>query len=497
MAARRNILFIIIDQFRGDCVRGALADHVALPNLRALAADAVLFDTHYSVAAPCGPSRASLLTGQYVMNHGSLRNGTPLRRDTPTLGTEARRAGYDPLLFGYTDVTVDPRGLDPSDPRLTTYEEVAEGFHEALRMRLEDDEGPWRAHLVAKGYAPARYPDTYIPDGDTLDAPAIYSAEDSDTAFLTDEALRALRAADPGWFGLVTYLRPHPPFVAPAPYNKMYAPDAMPDPLPVPGDLDPYCRALRQTKTIATVVEGFPHLPDTPEVARQLRALYFGLASEVDAHIGRLTDWLKDSGQYDDTIIVVTSDHGEMLGDFGLWGKHTFHDAAFHTTLIIRDPSHPGSHGLVVETPTESVDVAPTLLELIGVPTPDSMNGRSLAPFLQGETPEDWRLHTFSELHYGDPVMPTVQQRALGLRANEASLAVFRKGDFRLVHFAGGLPQRLHRAFSEGQDLSADPANMQILLDLSREMLCHRMQTPEGTFARTMVTPQGLKRGDA
>ena len=134
--SRDNVLFVIIDQFRADCLFGVLADHVDLPNLRALMADATSFRRHYSVANPCGPSRASLLTGQYAMNHCSVRNGTPLAHDIPNLATEMRKAGYLPLLFGYTDATPDPRIHAPGDPVLKSYEQVLPAFRKSSRCGL-------------------------------------------------------------------------------------------------------------------------------------------------------------------------------------------------------------------------------------------------------------------------------------------------------------------------------------------------------------------------
>ena len=88
-----NVLIIVIDQLRADCVFGALSDHVDLPNMRSLADDGVRFDQHYYVTSPCGPSRVSLLTGQYASNHRAVRNGTPLRADTPNLATELKKVG--------------------------------------------------------------------------------------------------------------------------------------------------------------------------------------------------------------------------------------------------------------------------------------------------------------------------------------------------------------------------------------------------------------------
>ena len=101
MAPRRNVLLITVDQWRGDCLSAVGHPVVRTPNLDRLAAQGVLFRCHYAQAAPCGPSRASLHTGQYLMNHRSGRNGTPLDARFTNVALEARKCGYEPALFGY------------------------------------------------------------------------------------------------------------------------------------------------------------------------------------------------------------------------------------------------------------------------------------------------------------------------------------------------------------------------------------------------------------
>ncbi|MCK0151543.1 sulfatase-like hydrolase/transferase [Marivita sp. S6314] len=490
-----NTLFIVIDQLRADCVSGALAQHLDLPNMRAFAKDAVSFQNHYSVTAPCGPSRVSILTGQYASNHGATRNGTPLKHDTPTIATAARDHGYDPMLFGYTDTSHDPRYLEPDDPRLFSYEEVAAGFREVVRMRLEGDYSEWETYLKDNGYAPGPYPDLYRPTGDTPDSPALYAAEHSDTAFLTNRTLEELAQHPPGWFAHLTYIRPHPPFVAPAPYNAMYAADAMPAPKTAE---DPewhgFMGPARSGSSVSRVVEGFPDLPDTEDAVKMIRALYFGLATEVDHHIGRIFGWLKDSGQYDNTLIVLTSDHGELLGDYGIWGKRTFHDAAFHVPLIVRDP-RASARGEVVTAPTESIDISPTILDCLGVPVPHSMDGQSLRPFLNGTSPANWRRYSVSELDFADPVQPTPWQTALNLSLDGANLAVLRKGNLRYVQFAEGLEPILLDVSNgeESRNLAKNSDQTQTRLDLMQDMLCHRMVNTDGTFSRTLITEAGVK----
>ena len=110
------------------------------------------FTNHFSVTNPCGPSRASILTGLYAMNHRSVRNGTPMSEGITNIALEMRKLGFDPLLFGYTDTSRDPRGKSPDDPVLQTYEAVMPGFTELLEMRQETGSRPWQKFLRDKGY---------------------------------------------------------------------------------------------------------------------------------------------------------------------------------------------------------------------------------------------------------------------------------------------------------------------------------------------------------
>jgi arylsulfatase A-like enzyme len=423
MSSTENVLFIVIDQLRADCVFGELAKHIDLPNLRALMSDAVTFEHHFSVVNPCSPARASLLTGQYAMNHRSVRNGTPLRHDVPNVATEMRKAGYLPMLFGYTDTSQDPRIFDANDPAMRSYEYPMKGFQEVVEMRFEMSY-PWRSHLINQGYDFETFADLYTPASPTGEAPkindpALYRAEDSDTAFLTDRFLAAMPAhRRTNWFAHLTYIRPHPPLVAPAPYNTMYDPAV----LPLPTRLDdaaaeiavhPFFGPTLAQKTPAGNLIGFPDLAPTDDNIQTLRSLYFGLITEVDVHIGRVIKFLKDSGQYDDTLLIITADHGEMLDDRHSWSKFTVHDAAYHTPLIIRQPGNTARAGTVVTQPIETIDIAPTILDWVGQDIPNSMDGRSLLPLLRGDVPQDWRTYSFSELDFQSPARPHFGKRRL------------------------------------------------------------------------------------
>ena len=194
-----NVLLITLDQFRADCLSSAGHRLVRTPAIDALAADGVRFTHHFNQCAPCGPSRTSLHTGQYLMNHRSVANGTPVDDRFTNIAREMRGLGYVPTLFGYTDMPVDPRTVTRGDdPRLSNWEGVCAGFDVALN--LDSSLAPWGRWLTSLGYdVPSEVGRMYIPEGDRW-GPTRYAAEHSDTAFLTNELLSWVGRQDGPWF---------------------------------------------------------------------------------------------------------------------------------------------------------------------------------------------------------------------------------------------------------------------------------------------------------
>ena len=446
MDAPANVLLITADQWRGDTL-GAIGHAVArTPCLDRLAGEGTLFRRHYTVTAPCGPARASLHTGLYLHNHRSVMNGTPLDRRHANMALEARKRGLAPTLFGYTDTSPDPEGLSPRDPRLFSYEGVLPGYD--VGQALHEDFRPWLAWLRRQGYRGLDTPRAaYAPAGGILGNPAAYAAAHSETAFIADAALDWLGTRDGApWFAHVSFLRPHPPWTAPAAFRRLYSDDAVGTALPAaPDGLHPLIDGLRARFPVSSLVPGFAGVArDLPAAtASALRATYYALMSEVDHHVGRLLDWLDQTGQRDRTLIVFTADHGEYLGDHGLYGKMGLHPQAFHIPLIVAAPGA-AARGRVVEAFTESVDVMPTVLAALGLAAPSACDGLALQPWLAGETPSHWRRAAHWELDYrtltrdlpdADP-----DRAALTARFDERSL---------YVHFAEGAPLFF--------DLAADP----------------------------------------
>lgn len=485
-----NILLITLDQFRGDCL--SIADHpiVQTPHLDRLAREGVRLARHYSQAAPCGPGRASLYTGMYQMNHRVVANGTPLDARFDNIALAARRAGYEPTLFGYTDQSVDPRETTgPDDERLQSYEGILPGF--AVGCDLPSTGvGEWVGWVRAQGYEIE----------DAIDAAIIGEssrpAEVSMAAFLTGRLLDWTAKQKRPWFAHLSQLRPHPPYRAAGRFAAMYDTDAMPAPIaPVP-DRHWLHDGLMRQRDLAVP-------PDEAKMRRR-KAQYFGMISEVDDQLGRLWAALEAAGQWDDTLIVVTADHGEQLGDHGLIQKAGFFEQSYSILGIVRDPRPGKARGTVVERFTENIDWMPTLCEAMGVAVPAQCDGVPLTPFLDGTEPPWWRDAAHWEFDWRGAFIPSgPHDWPWDRRLEQQCLAVLRGETCAYVHFGDGS----FLCF----DLAADPTwrtqtrDPAIVLAQAQAMLTWRarhsdrnltgMLVDKGGKGRWPVMPEGWKAG--
>lgn len=505
MMARRkpNVLLITCDQWRGDSLSAAGHPVVRTPNADALAAEGVLFVRHYGGAAPCSPARACLYTGLYQMNNRVCRNGSPLDRRHGNIALAARALGYDPTLFGYTDVSPDPRYLAPGDPQLKSYEGVLPGF--TVRQLLPEHQKPWLSWLAARGVdASAGHPDIHRPVGGAsravTNAPPVYSADETPAAFLAGEFIRWLGEQDAHWFAHLSFISPHPPFIVPAPYNTLYEPADGPafarqrswrEEAAVHPFLD-YVLGRQEKSKFLPGMDGMVR-DFADEEFRAIRALYWGMISEMDAQLGRIWMAVKAKGAWDDTIVILTSDHAEMLGDHFSLGKGGFFDQSFHTPLIVRDPAR-STAGTRVDRFTEAVDIMPTLLELLGAAPPAHLDGRSLVPFVDGKTPADWRDAAHWEFDFRSIEMGSAE-RHFGLKPQQCNLAAVRTERFKYVHFGGGLPPLLYDLQDdpgELKNLAGDPAFLAVRLELAERLLAWRAEHLDQSLALSALTEHGV-----
>ena len=505
----RNVLFITADQWRGECLSALGHPIVKTPNLDALAAEGTLFRNHYSQATSCGPARASLYTGLYLHNHRSVMNGTPLDDRHANFAREARKAGYDPVLFGYTDISADPRSLDADHPELRTRTGVLPGLTPLVRM--DSDFRPWVEALRQRGYEVEDSPQSlFRPNRNGIDpkrgltfAPTWYRAEDSGTAFLTDEALGYISANDAKpWFVHISYRSPHPPFIVPEPYHALY--DAADVPLPVrhatpeeEAKQHPWARFYLSNQLDSPYTHGVSrsdYLEIDESEIRQIRATYYAMMTELDHQVGRLIAQLKESGAWERTLIVFTSDHGEHLGDHWMMSKFSYYAQTYFVPLIIRDPQaqHVPRSARSIDAFSENVDVMPTILEWLGLEIPIACDGDSLLPFCQGREVEHWRTEAHAEFDFRH--FPGLDGgRTLGLTPDQCSVNLIWDQRHKYVHFTGLPPLffDLESDPNEFHNLADDPACHGLVLEYAQKMLSWRMNHDERTLANTRLGPDG------
>ncbi len=492
-----DVLFITADQWRAECLSALGHPSVRTPHLDALAQGGVLFRNHFANAVPCGPSRASLHTGMYLQNHRSGTNGTPLDARHTNWAKEVGRAGYDPVLFGYTDTSIDPRGVEADDPWLRTYEGPLPGIRVAVMMGEKPH--PWTDWLKARGFAvpediryaySMRGPGPDYEDGAAVPKPLALPVEADDTSFLVDRCIDYIRAAKEPFVAHLSILRPHPPFIAPEPYNAMY------DPLGVPGfarRATPEDEASQHPWLAHQLSRRLFRAPADEKKLRRLKAVYYGLMSEVDTAIGRVIAALKETGRWETTLIVFTSDHGEQMGDHWLLGKCGYFDESYRVPLIVRDPRQPQVHGSVVDDFTENVDIMPTMLDALGLDMPVQCDGRSLAPFLEGKSaPGNWRQEAHWEYDFRNPADDAVEKR-LDLTLHQCTLNVVRGRRYKYVHFTKLPPLffDLERDRHEFEDRARDPAYLPLVLEHAQKLLSWRMNHDEQTLTHIALRDEG------
>jgi arylsulfatase A-like enzyme len=504
--AKKNVLLIVVDQWRGLMLPKLGATYLKLPNIDRLSAEGVTFRNHFTQTVPCGPARASLLTGLYMMNHRAVQNTIPLADRFTNLAHELRRGGYDPALVGYTTTTPDPRHTSPNDPRFFVLGDIMEGFHSVGSFENRDAYFGW---VESQGLRmPKPRENIWLPKGTSAGGataePAVIPKELSDTAWFTQRGLDYLRGrAGKPWFMHLGYYRPHPPFIAPAPYNAMYRPQDMPKVVRAASPAEEgkqnallahYIREVKQTSFFQDGKALGSEMSEA-EVA-QMRATYCGLMSEIDDHLGRVFAYLEETGQWDDTLIVFTCDHGEQLGDHYLLGKIGYFDESYRIPMIIRDPRAEAnsSRGSIVEHFTETIDTMPTILEWLELPVPRQCDGRSLLPFVETGAPANWRTEVHYEFDFRD-LYYTKPETSLGIPMDKCSLAVVQDETFKYVHFAALPPLFFDLAKDPGQfvNRAGDPAYAGRMGEYAAKMLDWRLGFAERTLTGYRATPRGLE----
>ncbi|MGB1360698.1 MAG: sulfatase-like hydrolase/transferase [Alphaproteobacteria bacterium] len=418
-----NILFIMADQLRYDYLGCMGHPTIKTPNIDKLAKDGVVFNHTYCQAPVCGASRMSFYTGRYVSSHGATYNGVPLNLNEWTLGDYLRPHGYRVALSGKTHMVADEQGMaklgiDKNSDLGRLASEC--GFEPYWRDdglhpdKNNDPNSEYNTYLRDNGYEGDNpwhdYANSALGEnGEILsgwemqyaDRPARVNAKHSETAFTADKAIEFMEeAGDNPWCLHASFIKPHWPYVAPAPYNDMYNKDDIIKSVQCESELD-NAHPVYEAFTQKLESKNFSRA----EVQQKIIPVYMGLITEFDANVGRMVEYLKSSGQFENTIIVITSDHGDYLGDHWLGEKALFHDPSVRIPLIVFDPrkSADKTRGAVIDDFVEAIDLIPTFVDWAGgnnVNHNHRLEGASLINFVNGTENKNWRPTAISEYDY-------------------------------------------------------------------------------------------------
>lgn len=475
MAKPKNILFIMFDQLRWDYLSCYGHPHLHTPNIDRLASRGVRFDRATIQSPLCGPSRMSTYTGRYVSSHGACWNNVPLNVGERTMGDYLRAQGMGCWLVGKTHMMADAEGMArlgieadsvigarvsecgfdvferddgmrPEGPEGFYDEGGALAYNDYLRGKGYDSDNPWH------DYANSSIDD----DGNVLsgwflknsDLPANIAENDSETPYLTRRGMEFIEGqGDQPWCCHLSYIKPHWPYIVPAPYHELYGPEHFLPPVRSEAETSghPVYTAMQK----APVCRAFSR----DDVRDKVLRAYMGLIKQCDDQMGVLFDWLDRTGRMQDTLIVVTSDHGDYMGDHWMGEKTFFHETSVKVPMIVYDPSPEAdaTRGTVCDTPVECIDLLPTFLDVAGGDSravDHILEGRSLLPYLRGQTPQP---KDFVVCEYDFSMRPVAD--ALGLSTAEARGFMIADSDWKMVHFEGGFRPMLFDLKNDPQEL--------------------------------------------
>ena len=386
-----NIVFICSDQHSYKYIGYMGHDIVKTPNLDRIATEGVVFTNAYSCHPVCTPGRAAMMTGYFGSDVGSYCNSTVWDGSKPIWGSYLQEKGYYTRAIGKMDLNDD----------------FDSGFEE-IETSHGHRYGPDITSLFRR---PVGY---RMGERDNVDGqPRQNPHKDTERAqmgvqFLQQEAPQKKKP----WALYIGMTAPHPKFIALQKYWDMYPAYSMDMPNIPPGHLEDLHLAfqeIRRFKRVATPI------PD--EKIRKARAGYYGLISELDANVGMVYDELKKSGELENTLFIYTSDHGESLGEHGLWFKNNLYDVAARIPLLMAGAGLP--KGKRIDTPVSHVDMVATILDVVKHDAKKDIRGFSLLPMIEDKK-GDHPGHAFSEVHS---------------EGNCTGSFMIRKGDWKLIHF--------------------------------------------------------------
>jgi len=455
---RPHILILMTDQQRSDCLRCAGHSLLETPNLDRLAREGMRLAQAITVAPLCMPARASFATALYPHDHGMWQNTGELTDRDVTFFQILQRSGYRTALVGKAHYYEHREGMDLREREAYMRARGFDHVHEApgpagsaITASYVTDEwerkGLW--DIVKRDMA------SRLEKGDWVVRASPLPVEEHLDSYIGRKAVEFIDGYDDAhpMCLFVGFAGPHEPWDAPGSYATMYSPAATPPPIPIP--LANRLLPDRVSRKRAFRVVAPRALALLPEI----RASYYGKISLIDEHIGRILTALERRRWLDNTFIVFTADHGEMLGDHGRFRKGTFHESSIRIPLIMRLPGRVQAAG-VSDALVENLDVFPTVLEAAGCAPSSRCAGQSLWPVLRGAEVESRETQLGEIHHHGE--------NQIVLRTRRHKLAVDGEGQTYMLYDLERDPQEQH-------NLVGDPAARD-LEDHLREKLHARVE---------------------
>lgn len=383
---RPNILFVMVDEMRWDAMSSEKHPVVETPNLDKLARQGVRFTNAYTVAPVCSPSRACTFTGRYADVIGVTTNGIPANDGEIFLPSILKHYGYHTAICGKLHYTPQRFGYGFDQFWSFSAEGPTPELGHIAHLRKHYGKGAGKWDRV-DGTCP--WPDDPLGRDVGLFK---YREEDFETEWLTDRSIDYLRsrAAKPQpWFLFTSFLKPHSPSVEPERWFKKYDPRAIPIPK-LPANI----------KELRAKAEGRAKraLIDDEQMLRVMSAAYYGAIAHIDQQVGRIFTELERLGQADNTLVLFTADHGNMLGDRGRFFKGVMYEGSSHVPLIWKGPKDsPENKGRVVNKVVENIDLLPSILEKSLLPVPEGVQGKSFLKLARGQD-DEWKDRCLSQL---------------------------------------------------------------------------------------------------
>lgn len=460
---RPNILLICTDQQRFDAVAAYDNSEIDTPNLDRMAADGALFENCYVQAPVCGPSRASLMSGMYLRNHGLSANGVKMPDDVQLLPESLATARYDCGLVGKWHLDACAGGRTEEKP---TGFRVWQWAHDPYPGSSENAYHRWLsvAHPALYETVLSRNRSNRASGpGATIDEVPTEAHYSHWVGEQTIDYLLRARDNEQPFFFVSNFFDPHHSFGAPKEYVDRYRSGQLSRPSTVDGELDdkPPIFTEASKKSYGGNAPGYQDY--TSEELQDVKASYYAMVSLVDDEVGRILETLDQEGLADNTVVIFTSDHGEMLGDHQLMLKGPMmYDCAVKVPLLIRWPGNI-TPGIRIPQLVQCIDLTATITDLSDATLP-SQQGKSLLGLAQGVTTDHrgWALSEYRNSgHPYDPPVHTTMVRRDNFKA--------------IVHH--GAPSSERPRTGELYDLNADP-----------QELANLWHSPDYTYTRNTMT---------